>query len=151
MFMVDSRSRSLLAQMDWKGQRVHLLKPMQYMNLSGVPVSTLANFFKIATADILVAHDELDFAPGVVKLKQGGGHGGHNGLRDICAKLGSNEFARVRLGIGHPGNRDAVVNYVLDHPTPVERELISGALEKAVEYLPQIIGGQLDEAMNALH
>ena len=137
--------------MDWKGQRVYLLKPMLYMNRSGVPVSTLANFYKITASDILVAHDELDFAPGVVRFKLGGGHGGHNGLRDICTKLGSSEFARVRLGIGHPGNRDAVVEYVLGHPTTDERELLRGALEKAVECLPQIIDGQPDKAMNALH
>ena len=113
-FAVDSRSQGLTARMDWEGEKIHLLKPMRYMNLSGGAVSAVAGFYKIQPSRILVAHDELDFEPGVVKLKVGGGHGGHNGLRDIVARLGSADFARIRLGIGHPGNRDEVVGYVLE-------------------------------------
>jgi len=150
-FSSDSRSQGLLAQMDWEGDKVYVLKPMQYMNRSGGSVSALASFYKIPSSQILVAHDELDFAPGVVKLKVGGGHGGHNGLRDIAAKLGSTEFTRIRFGIGHPGNRDEVVNYVLDRPSVLDRESLRGAVERATDYIPQILGGKLDEVMNGLH
>jgi PTH1 family peptidyl-tRNA hydrolase len=150
-FSADSRSHGLLAQMDWEGERVYVLKPMQYMNRSGAAVAALANFYKITSSRILVAHDELDFPPGVVKLKIGGGHGGHNGLRDILVKTGSGDFTRIRLGIGHPGNREDVVNYVLDRPALSDRELLCAAVEKAVDYLPQILEGKLDVAMNALH
>jgi PTH1 family peptidyl-tRNA hydrolase len=149
-FCSDSRSQGLLAQMDWEGERVYVLKPMQYMNRSGGPVSALANFYKIASSRILVAHDELDFPPGVVKLKVGGGHGGHNGLKNILVKMG-NDFTRIRLGIGHPGNRDEVVNYVLDRPSLSDRELLRGAVERSVDLIPQILDGKLDAAMNALH
>lgn len=121
------------------------------MNRSGGAVAALANFFKINPSRILVAHDDLDFATGIVKLKVGGGHGGHNGLRDIAARLGSSEFARIRLGIGHPGNRDEVVNYVLDRPSLSDRELLRGAIDRVVEYIPQILLGKIKEAMNALH
>jgi PTH1 family peptidyl-tRNA hydrolase len=150
-FSLDSRSQGLLAQMEWEGERVYVLKPMQYMNRSGGAVSILANFYKIASSRILVAHDELDFPPGVVKLKIGGGHGGHNGLRDILMKTSSGDFTRIRLGIGHPGNREDVVNYVLDRPSLSDRELLRVAVEKVVDFLPQILGGKLDVAMNALH
>ncbi len=150
-FHSDVRSQGLLAQMDWDGERLYVLKPMQYMNRSGGPVAALASYHKISTSRILIAHDELDFPPGVVKLKLGGGHGGHNGLRDIIAKLGFANFTRIRFGIGHPGNRDGVVDYVLDRPSKCDRELLLGAVEMAVEFIPQILGGDLDKAMNALH
>ncbi len=150
-FAADSRSQGLVARMDWEGESVYLLKPMQYMNRSGGPVSVMAHFYKIAPSQILVAHDELDFPPGVVRLKLGGGHGGHNGLRDIVARLGSSDFARVRLGIGHPGSREEVVNYVLDRPSRLERDLLGESIERAVDCLPQILAGKLDLVMNALH
>ncbi len=150
-FAADSRSQGLVARLDWEGESVYLLKPMQYMNRSGGPVSALAHFYKIEPNRILVAHDELDFPPGVVRLKAGGGHGGHNGLRDIVARLGSSDFARVRLGIGHPGNREEVVNYVLDRPSRLEKDLLSESIGRTVDCLPQILAGKLDVAMNALH
>jgi PTH1 family peptidyl-tRNA hydrolase len=150
-FAPDSRSQGLAARMDWEGEAIHLLKPMRFMNLSGGAVSALANFYKIEPARILVAHDELDFEPGVVRLKIGGGHGGHNGLRDIVAKLGSAGFARVRLGIGHPGSREQVVSYVLDRPSRHEGELLQEAVGRVVEHFPQILAGRLDAVMNALH
>jgi len=150
-FAVDSRSQGLTARMDWEGEKIHLLKPMRYMNLSGGAVSAVAGFYKIQPSRILVAHDELDFEPGVVKLKVGGGHGGHNGLRDIVARLGSADFARIRLGIGHPGNRDEVVGYVLDRPSRHEGGLLREAVDRAADQLPQILAGKLEAAMNVLH
>lgn len=150
-FTTDSRSQGLVARLDWEGGTVHLLKPMQYMNLSGGAVSAVANFYKISAPQIVVAHDELDFAPGLVKLKRGGGHGGHNGLRDIIAKLGSAEFARIRLGIGHPGHKDAVVGYVLERPSQQDAKLLSEAVGRVADHVPQLLAGRLDAVMNALH
>jgi len=150
-FHADVRSQSQLATMDLNGERVYLLKPMKYMNRSGDSVAALANYYKISPARILVAHDELDLLPGVVRLKRGGGHGGHNGLRDIISKLGSADFTRVRLGIGHPGNRNDVVDYVLGRPPKIDRELLLGAVERSVEFIPQVLNGGLDKVMNALH
>lgn len=150
-FGSDSRTQSLLARLDWEGENVYLLKPMQYMNRSGGPVSALANFYKIEPSRILVAHDELDFSPGTVKLKVGGGHGGHNGLRDIAAKLGSNDFTRVRLGIGHPGSRDEVVGYVLDRPSRHDAGLLAVAIDRVSDCLPLLLAGRLDAVMNAVH
>jgi peptidyl-tRNA hydrolase, PTH1 family len=150
-FSADSRSQGMLAKLDLAGESLLLLKPMQYMNRSGGSVSAMAHFFKIDPEQILVAHDELDFAPGTVRLKLGGGHGGHNGLRDIVAKLGSPAFARIRIGIGHPGHRDDVVNYVLDRPSRHDGDLIRSAIERAAAYLPDMVDGRLDAVMNGLH
>lgn len=150
-FSSDSRTQSLLATMEWEGERIFLLKPMQFMNRSGVATAQLANFYKIEAAKILVAHDELDFAPGVVKLKVGGGHGGHNGLRDIVARIGTADFARLRIGIGRPQDRDEVVNYVLDRPSRHEAEVLRAGLGRAADLFPQILSGKLDAVMNALH
>lgn len=150
-FVSDSRSQGMLARLDWEGESIYLLKPMQYMNRSGGSVLALANFYKIEPARILVAHDELDFPPGTVKLKVGGGHGGHNGLRDIVSRLGNPGFARVRLGIGHPGNRDDVVNFVLDRPSKHDTGLIQDAIAKAADCFPEILESSLDKVMNILH
>ena len=150
-FRTDARSQSQLAQMDWEGEKVYILKPRQYMNRSGGPVAALASYYKISTSRILIAHDELDLQPGTVRLKRGGGHGGHNGLRDIISSLGSADFTRIRFGIGHPGNRNDVVDYVLDRPSKSDRELLLGAVERSIEFIPQVLTGDLDKAMNALH
>lgn len=150
-FASDSRTQGLLAKVEYGGETVFLLKPMQYMNRSGGAVSVLAHFYKIAPQQILVAHDELDFAPGTVKLKSGGGHGGHNGLRDIIARLGSPDFVRLRIGIGHPGDRDQVVNYVLDRPARHEADLIHGAVERAAGCYEDLQDGRLEAVMNLLH
>ncbi|MDD5035244.1 MAG: aminoacyl-tRNA hydrolase [Methylococcaceae bacterium] len=150
-FAQDSRSQGLMAKLDWEGENVFLLKPMQYMNRSGGAVAVVANFYKIEPSQVLVAHDELDFAAGTVKLKLGGGHGGHNGLRDIVTKLGSADFARIRLGIGHPGDRNEVVNYVLDRPSRHEGELLRDAIDRVADQFQSILSGRLELAMNALH
>lgn len=128
-----------------------LLMPQTFMNASGRPVQMIASFFKIDPAEILVVHDELDFAPGVVKMKRGGGIAGHNGLRDISARLGSHDYWRMRIGVGHPGDRAAVIDYVLNKPSADDKALIDGAIERALEVLPAIVGGDTQSAMLKLH
>ena len=133
------------------GGTVWLLMPMTYMNLSGKSVSALARFFKIAPEEILVVHDELDLAPGEMKLKQGGGNGGHNGLKDIQAQLGSADFWRLRLGIGHPGHKDAVAGYVLLRAPAAEREALQDCIDKSLQALPLLLGGSMDRALQKIH
>ena len=128
-----------------------LLLPQTYMNLSGKAVGLLAGFFKIPANEALVVHDELDFAPGVVRMKQGGGIAGHNGLRDIAGRLSSLDFWRLRLGIGHPGDKNDVTDYVLRKPPPEEREAIEASIERAIEVLPRCLEGDLQGAMLKLH
>jgi len=111
----------------------------------------LMRFFKIPVEQILVVHDELDLPPGTIRLKKGGGHGGHNGLRDLISHLGSKDFHRLRVGIGHPGHRDQVVGYVLKKPSGEDRRLIEDAIYDALDVMPDVIAGQLDKAMNTLH
>jgi PTH1 family peptidyl-tRNA hydrolase len=121
------------------------------MNLSGKSVAALARFFKIAPPEILVAHDELDLAPGQIKLKQGGGHAGHNGLKDVHAQLGSADYWRLRLGIGHPGVRDEVVGYVLRKPSREDAEAIDATIAKSLDALDLLIAGEMERAMMKLH
>ena len=128
-----------------------LLLPQSFMNSSGRPVQMLASFFKITPAKILVVHDELDFAPGVAKIKQGGGIAGHNGLKDISNRLGSHDYWRLRIGIGHPGDRQAVTDYVLNKPSPEDRAEIDAAIERALEALPLALAGDVQGAMLKLH
>jgi PTH1 family peptidyl-tRNA hydrolase len=128
-----------------------LLQPMTYMNLSGKSVAPLARFFKIAPAEILVVHDELDLPPGEMKLKQGGGNGGHNGLKDIQAQLGSPDFWRLRLGIGHPGVKNEVAAYVLRKPPQSERELINRTVDESLKALGLMLDGAMDKAMMKIH
>ena len=130
---------------------LRLLKPGTYMNHSGQSVGALARFYRLAPEGLLVVHDELDLEPGVARLKQGGGHGGHNGLRDVAAALGSREFPRVRLGIGHPGTAREVVDYVLSKPSAEDRARITDAMDAVLEVLPQVLEGNLERAMNTLH
>jgi len=134
------------------GHKVHLLIPNTFMNLSGEAVQALCNFYKIETDNILVAHDELDLPPGTARLKLGGGHGGHNGLRDIISKRsGDKNFHRLRLGIGHPGNAKLVANYVLKKAPLEERISTQNATDKAIKAMPEAISGQWQKAMNDLH
>ena len=133
------------------GMDVWLLKPNTFMNLSGKAVAALARFYKISVESVLVVHDELDIPPGQVRLKQGGGHGGHNGLRDIIAQLGSRDFYRLRLGIGHPGESRDVSDYVLGKASPDEQQHIDSAIDEALRTLPQVLEGQLQPAMKHLH
>ena len=130
---------------------VWLLEPMTFMNLSGKSVAALARFFKIAPGEILVAHDELDLLPGQVKMKLGGSHAGHNGLRDIQAQLGSADFWRLRLGIGHPGVKAEVVDYVLRKPIAEQREAIAKCIEQSVSALDLLLDGDMERAMMKVH
>ena len=128
-----------------------LLEPTTFMNASGRSVAALARFYKNEPEEILVIHDELDLAPGSVKLKQGGGHGGHNGLKDIAAQLGTPNFWRLRLGIGHPGEKSAVVNYVLHTPSREEAALIDDNIHTSAALLPMLLEGRHEAAMLKLH
>jgi PTH1 family peptidyl-tRNA hydrolase len=128
-----------------------LCKPMMFMNRSGFSVQAMASFYKIPVEGILIAHDELDLDPGVARLKKAGGHGGHNGLRDIIAQMGDKSFTRLRLGIGHPGSQDKVTSYVLGRPAQEDRQLIEIAIKEAVDVIPLVLEGNEQKAMNALH
>ena len=128
-----------------------LLLPQAFMNESGRAVLMLAGFFRIAAEEILVVHDELDFAPGVARLKQGGGIAGHNGLRDISQRLATHQYWRLRIGIGHPGDPAAGADYVLQKASPEDRAAIDGAIDKALEVLPLCLAGDLQGAMLKLH
>lgn len=150
-FRADGKFHGLIAKTALHGHEVQLLKPQTFMNLSGRAVGAVANFYKLQPAQILVVHDELDLPPGSAKLKLGGGHGGHNGLKDIIAHLGTKDFWRLRVGIGHPGERAEVVNYVLNAPRKEEQVLIGEALQRAQEIAPLIIEGKLEAAMLKLH
>jgi len=145
----DAKFEALVGRHEASG--AWLMLPQSHMNLSGKPVQMLASFFKIAPADILVAHDELDFPPGVARLKQGGGIAGHNGLKDISARVGSHEYWRLRIGIGHPGDPHAVTEYVLHKPSQEDRAAIDAALARALELLPLVLAGDLQGAMLKLH
>ena len=141
----------LAARATVQGQAVWLLQPQTFMNLSGKSVAALARFFKIAPEEILVAHDELDIVPGQAKLKRGGGHAGHNGLRDIHAQLGSADYWRLRIGIGHPGDRADVANWVLKKPAPEQRTLIEDSIAHAIKAWPTLQAGDMDKATLQIH
>ena len=130
---------------------VWLLQPMTYMNLSGKSVAALARFYKIAPQEILVAHDELDLPAGQAKLKQGGGHAGHNGLRDIHAKLGSPDYWRLRLGIGHPGQKSEVLGWVLRKAPLDERIALEQAIDRGVKAFPDLVAGEMARATLTIH
>ena len=133
------------------GRDVFLQKPQTFMNRSGQSVAALARYYKIAAEEILVIHDELDLPPGVNRIKQSGGHGGHNGLRDIINHLGSRDFFRLRVGIGHPGDSKQVVNYVLHKPSVADLSVIEAANRDTLAVMPQLLEGRIDKAMQALH
>lgn len=147
---VESKFQAEIGNLTLGGKQIALLKPTTFMNLSGQAVGAYARYYRIDPPAILVVHDELDLAPGIVRLKRGGGHGGHNGLRDITAQIGA-EFLRLRLGIGHPGSADKVVDYVLGNPPTDDRIAIEGAIDRGLEVLPAIVAGQADKIMNQLN
>jgi PTH1 family peptidyl-tRNA hydrolase len=143
--------QALVARVNLAQGPVWLLEPMTYMNRSGVSVAALARFYKIAPEQILVVHDELDLQPGQAKLKFGGSAAGHNGLKDIHAMLGTLDFWRLRLGIGHPGVKAEVVNYVLKKPSAEQREGIAKAIEQSLAASELLIAGEMDRALAAIH
>lgn len=140
-----------VARISHQGRDVWLLKPSTYMNLSGKAVGALAQFYKILPDEILVVHDELDIPCGQIRFKLGGGNGGHNGLKDIQAKLGTPNFYRLRLGIDHPGDKNLVVGYVLNKPSTEDRDKIERAMDKSLSVLPDILDGKLEDAVRVLH
>lgn len=148
----DSKYKGLVARLPAPYPDVRLLMPQTFMNRSGRSVGPLAQFYKLKPEQILVVHDELDLPPGVAKLKQGGGHGGHNGLRDIISVLGNdNNFHRLRIGIGHPGHKDRVTGFVLGKPPESGRNLIDAIIDDAVRIVPDLLQGRLIEAKQSLH
>jgi len=150
-FSSDKRFFSQVASAQVNGRKLLLVKPMNYMNNSGQGVAAVARFFKVNTSKILIAHDELDIPPGHIRLKNGGGHGGHNGLRDSVAKLGSGDFWRLRIGIGHPGHKSAVSGYVLKRAAADDQRLIEEGIELALREAITIIDGDINVATKALH
>lgn len=148
----ESKYFGVTGRITTNGQDLRLLIPTTYMNLSGKSVAALANFFQIKPEEILIAHDELDLPPGVAKFKKGGGHGGHNGLRDTISKMGNNkEFYRLRVGIGHPGDKNKVANFVLGKAPVKEQECIDAAVDEAVRCMDILLKDGLSKAQNRLH
>ena len=147
----QARQQAECARANWQGRDLVLAKPTTFMNHSGQAVRALVDFYRSATDHILVAYAELDLPPGVARLKDGGGHGGHNGIRDMLRHLGDPGFLRLRIGIGHPGNKDAVTRYVLSRSPAGQRAEIDGAIDRAVEVMPLVLDGRLQDAMTRLH
>ena len=146
----EPRRHGELARARLGDTELWLLKPTDYMNRSGAAVSAVSSFYRIAPAEVLVAHDDIDLPPGVCRLKQGGGHGGHNGLRDVIAHIGA-EFWRLRFGVGHPGDRDLVIDAVLDRPTAAEQQAIDESLQRALAALATMLTEGAQKAMHRLH
>ncbi|MBF1265650.1 MAG: aminoacyl-tRNA hydrolase [Neisseria sicca] len=140
-----------VARISISGSDLWLLKPSTFMNRSGQAVAALAQFYKIKPEEILVVHDELDIPCGRIKFKLGGGNGGHNGLKDIQARLGTPDFYRLRFGIDHPGDRNLVVGYVLNKPSPEHRQQIDEAINKSLKAVPMLLVGEWEEAVRFLH
>jgi peptidyl-tRNA hydrolase, PTH1 family len=130
---------------------IRVIKPLTFMNESGRAVGQALNYFKLQPEELLVVHDDVDFPPGVIRLKRDGGHAGHNGLRSIIAHLGANDFARLRIGVGHPGHKDRMLDAVLGRPSAAEQELIDAAIARGLAEMPLILAGELEKAMTALH
>jgi len=147
MLRKDGKFQALVG----RHEQAFLLMPQSFMNGSGRAVQMLAGFFKIKPEETLVVHDELDFTPGVARVKQGGGIAGHNGLKDISQRLGSHDYWRLRIGIGHPGDKDAVADYVLQKPSAEDKTAIDQAIDRALQVLPQMIAGDMQSATQKLH
>ncbi len=149
-FRSENKFSSEICKVSVEGQNIWLLKPQTFMNRSGLAIKQLASFYKIPIDNILVAHDELDLEPGIAKLKSGGGHGGHNGLRDAIAHMGK-EFHRLRIAIGHPGHRDQVSDYVLSRASQDDQISIDNSINDALSILPLLAQGHWEKAVNQLH
>jgi len=153
MLRKDGKFQALVGRLGAAGGTAGawLVLPQSFMNSSGRPVQMIAGFFKIPAAEILVVHDEVDFPPGAAKLKQGGGIAGHNGLKDISQRLATHDYWRLRIGVGHPGDKDAVHDYVLGRPSAQDKAAIDEAIARSIEVLPLCLGGDLQGAMQKLH
>ena len=150
-FRPDKKFHGDVAKISLEGKEIWLLKPTTFMNRSGLAVQSLMSFYRINADQLLVAHDEIDLPPGTAKLKTGGGHGGHNGLRDIISQLGTKDFHRLRIGVGHPGSKDQVVDYVLHNASRDDRILIDRDIDDAVAVMPELASGNMERAMHVLH
>ena len=151
VFRTENKFHGAACRVDLDDRAVRLLKPSTYMNRSGLAVVSLACYYRVPPEQILVAHDDLDFPPGTVRLKHGGGTGGHNGLADLTRALGSDRYRRLRIGIGRTDGRARGIDYVLGTPSRSDREAIDQAIEQALEALPLIVAGEWDRAMQRLH
>jgi PTH1 family peptidyl-tRNA hydrolase len=151
VFRAESKFHGALARIPVGDRDIRLLKPSTYMNHSGRAVSAVVRYFDIPVDQVLLAYDELDLPPGKAKLKQGGGHAGHNGMRDTIAALGCRDFWRLRIGIGHPGEKSKVVGYVLGRPSQQDATAIEDAVDEAARALPELAEGEYQRAMNRLH
>ncbi len=151
IFRLQGKLHARTARLSLHGKDCILIRPTTFMNHSGQAIRAVMDYFQICAANVLIAYDELDLPTGVSRLKSGGGHGGHNGLRDIFRHLEDHAFLRLRIGIGHPGNKDAVTNYVLGRPAADEERLIRDAIDEAIAVLPDVICGHLPAAMKSLH
>lgn len=149
-FLPEAKLKGLHARLLIGSEYCHMLLPTTYMNHSGQAVKAITDFYKIPLESILIAHDELDLGPGIIKLKQSGGHGGHNGIKDIISQLGSNNFLRLRIGIGRPIHED-VSDYVLSDPSVDEQIEIDRAIQRSLDILPDLFAGKIDHAMKTLH
>ena len=148
---MERRWRCLATRLHEQGLELGLCLPQDFMNRSGGPVRSMAAFYKVPVERILVIHDELDLPPGTARLKWGGGHGGHNGLRDLDRVFGTRDYWRLRIGIGHPGHKDAVIGYVLGIPTVTEKTRIDAAIARSLAVLPDFLNGRTDAAQKTLH
>lgn len=150
-FATEKKFKAQTARFECNEQSVRIIAPDTFMNLSGRSIASMASFYRIDCSQILVIHDDLDLPPGSARLKIGGGHGGHNGLRDIVSNLGTADFLRMRIGIGHPGVNQDISGYVLNKPSSSERTLIVDAIDKAIGVLPDVVCGRYQKAMKQLH
>ncbi len=151
VFSPDKKFRGDVARISIHGHDIWLLKPDTFMNLSGLAVQSLLSFYKLKPENLLVAHDEIDLDAGAARLKTGGGHGGHNGLRDIANRLATKDFQRLRLGVGHPGHKSQVADYVLHRALAEDRQRIDDAISDAVKVMPLVADAAWEQAMQQLH
>lgn len=150
-FTEEKKFFGLVSKVNIDSHICHLQIPTTYMNVSGQAVCTIAKFYKLKPENILIVHDEIDLPPGCIRLKFAGGHGGHNGLRDIIKALGCNDFFRLRIGVGRPTNNEDVADFVLKRPSKKEQTLIDDSIERALNILPDLLAGDSEKAMRQLH
>jgi PTH1 family peptidyl-tRNA hydrolase len=149
-FRYEKKFDADICRVTMHGEDVWLVKPQSYMNHSGPPVRGMLDYYRLKPSDLLVAHDEIDLQPGIVRIKEGGGHGGHNGIRDVIQHCGA-DFLRLRLGVGHPGQKDEVTNYVLKRGSSEVESAIERNIDDAIAVLPELVDGNIGAAMKKLH
>lgn len=147
----DKKLKAELAKLAVNNQNIFVAKPQSYMNLSGQSIQLICHYFKIDPTQILVVHDDINLDPGQVKLKEQGGHGGHNGLRNIAQNINTNQFRRLRIGVGHHGANNSMSNYVLGTPSKQDQQLINNGTQETLRYMDDILAGNFNQAMQVLH